>query len=178
MELTKEFLIREVRGRRNSSAPFYVIFEPTRLGADQESTLTLNEEACARHGFLMSLDLVGRRLLCTLQSRDLPLYDTGSQQGLVDRQGMGEDDVLINFLEKREYTFFDTRPVRHPSKHESVVRVLELSTMHGGGTLSVLPTPFYHLFIEVTEEMYEGCKKLSERSVFHISFQLKSESEE
>lgn len=174
MNITKEFRIHAVTAARVSNAPFQIVLEGNPFRRDKESSLTLDAETCARFGIPMSLELVGRRLVCSFESRELPLEDSGLFKGRPDMKQLDHDDLAIRSLHKNERVtplFFGTIP---SSKHAEMSRTLELSSFGGGDGIhpSSLPCPFYRIVLELTEEEYEACKALPPTSVMHASFRF------
>ena len=172
MQITKEFRIHEVRAARGN-ASFQIVLEGDPFRRNGESSLTLDADTCARFGIPMSLDLVGHTLVCSFESRELPLETNGHFKGHVDMKSLGSDDLAIHSLHKSERVSpsFGMIP---PSKHSEVSRTLELSSFGGGDGMhpSLLPCPFYRIVLELTEEEYEMCRALPATSVIRTSFQL------
>ena len=129
----------------------------------------LGADTCARYNIPMSLDLVGRMLICSFKSRELP---QNSNRG-IDKRFLLSDDVMICLLKKTEamIPYFAVIP---PSKQSKVSRTLELSSFGGGAAMHfhIMPCPFYKIILELTDEEYEACKELPPTSVFKISFRL------
>ena len=123
----------------------------------------------------MSLDLVGRRIICSFESRELPLQKVGDWKRYVDMGSVGKDDLVIKSLERNELVLEVSFGTALPPKHSEVSRTMNLSSFGEGDGMHphVMPCPFYRFFLELTEEEYEGCKALSSLSVFKVSFQLK-----
>ena len=173
MQITKEFRIQEVKATRVSNAPFQLVLEGNPFRQNGESTLTFDTDTLARFGIAMSLDLVGRTLVCSFESRELPLESNGHLKGHVDIKAVTSDDLAIHSLHKNERVSpsFGIIP---PSKHSEVSRTLELSSFGGGDGIhpSPLPCPFYRFSLELTEEEYEACKVLSPVSVICANFRL------
>lgn len=173
VQITKEFRIQEVKAARVSNAPFQIVLEGDLFRRNSESTLTFDPDTLTRFGIAMSLDLVGRTLVCSFESRELPLESNGHFKGHVDMKAVTSDDLAIHSLRKNERvsTSFGMIP---PSKHSEVSRTLELSSFGGGDGIhpSPLPCPFYRVSLELTEEEYEVCKALPSASVVRASFRL------
>ncbi len=173
MQITKEFRIHEVKAARVSNAPFQIILEGNLFRREDESSLTLDTETCVRYNIPMSLDLVGRTLVCSFESRELPLKNDGHFEGLVDMELLENDNLAIHSL-KRNEVISSSFGVIPPSKHSEVSRVLKLSSFGGGDGIhpSPLPCPFYRIILELTDEEYEACKVLPPTSVFKVNFHL------
>jgi hypothetical protein len=120
----------------------------------------------------MSLDIVGLSLVCSFESRELPLVN---ERGLdrMDMTSIKSDDLVPHALKYNQTTtpVFYTVP---PSKIEEVERTLELSSFGGGDGMHfhVMPCPFYQFAFEVTEEEYTECTAFSPRLVFKVDFHL------
>ncbi len=173
MRITKEFRIHEVKATRVSNAPFQIVLEGDPFRRNGESSLTLDAETCKRFCIAMSLDLVGRTLICSFESRELPLETNEHFKGHVDMNAVTSDDLAIHSLHKNEHVSpsFGMIP---PSKHSEVSRALQLSSFGGGDGIdpSPLPCPFYQISLELTEEEYEACKALPPASVIRATFRL------
>ena len=174
MQITKEFRIHEVKAAEISNAPFQIVLKGNPFKQEKDhSFLTLDENTCARYNVPMSLDLIGRTLVCSLESRELPLKDSGHLMGHVDMDSLGSDDLAIHSLKRSETVSpsFGTIP---PSKHNEVSRTLELFSFGGGDGIHihVTPCPFYRIVLELTDEEYEVCKALPPTSVIRVSFRL------
>ncbi len=57
--MTKRFTIREVTENTTSNAPFEIMLQTEPWRGRKESSLTLNAQACARHGIPRSLGVHG-----------------------------------------------------------------------------------------------------------------------
>ena len=173
VQITKEFRIQEVKAARVSNAPFQIVLEGNPFRREGESSLTFDTDTCTRFGIPMSLDLVGRTLVCSFESHELPLESNGHFKGHVDMKAITSDDLAIHSLKRSEVVSpsFGMIP---PSKHSEVSRTLELSSFGGGDGIhpSPLPCPFYRITLELTEKEYEACKALPPTSVIRASFRL------
>jgi len=168
VQITKEFKIDEVKATRAINAPLQIV-----LSGEKKSFLTLNKDICTRFNIPMSLDLVDRTLVCSFESRELPLKNQRPFYGCVNMESFGSDDLKIDSLKKSKIMSpsFTMIP---PSKHSEVSRTLELSSFGGGDGmhLSPLPCPFYQIVLELTDEEYKVCKILPPTSIFKVSFRL------
>ena len=173
MQITKEFKIHEVKAARVSNAPFQIVLEGNPFRRERESSLTLDTDTCTRYNIPMSLELVGRTLICSFESRELPLKNDGHFKGHVDVESLDSDTLAIHSLKRSEVVSpsFGMIP---PAKHSEVSRTLELSSFGGGDGmhLSPLPCPYYRIVLELSDEEYEACKALSPTSVIKASFRL------
>ncbi|MFH1233722.1 MAG: hypothetical protein V1649_03700 [Patescibacteria group bacterium] len=173
MEITKELRIWEVKAARVSNTPFQIVLEGNRFRREEESSLMLDLNTCARYNIPMSLDLVGRTLVCSFENRELPLKNNGHFKGYVDMESLKNDNLMIHSLKRSEIVSpsFGMIP---PAKHSEVSRTLTLSSFGGGDGihLSPLPCPFYRFVLELSDEEYEECKVLPPTSVFKASFRL------
>lgn len=173
MQITKELRIQEVKAARVSNASFQIVLEGNPFRRNGESILTFDADTLSRFGIAMSFDLVGRALVCSFESRELPLESNGYFKGRVDMKAVTSDDLAIHSLRKNERVSpsFGMIP---PSKHSEVSRTLKLSSFGGGDGIhpSPLPCPFYRISLELTEEEYEECKALPPTSVVRASFRL------
>jgi hypothetical protein len=172
MQITKQFKIFEVRATKVTNASFQIILagNPMRLNQENLSSLTLDLSTCIQYNIPMSLDLVGRNLICSFENRELPLQNNGQR---INIKSLGNDELQIQSLKKNETIspIFYTIP---PSKYEEVLRTLELSSFGGGDSMHIhmMPCPFYHLIIELTDEEYEMCKVMPANSVVRVNFRL------
>lgn len=148
--------------------PFQVILLHNILKRDEESSLTLDADMCAWYNIPMSLDLIGRTLVCSFESRELHLHDDR-----VNTESLTNDKLQIQSLEKSETitSVFYTVP---PSKYNQSSRILKLSSFGDGDGMHIhiMPCPFYRFIIELTDEEYEACKALPANSIFKVSFHL------
>lgn len=124
MKIVKELQIQEIRVTRASNAPFQIIF-------GGESSLTVDAKTCARYQIPVSLDLVGRILICTFQSQEVSLLQEGDWKGFADFKTLEDNDLRINSLSREEvvFTIFNMKP---PTKYTKVVQTLKLSSFGGG----------------------------------------------
>lgn len=165
MRITKQFKIFEIRATETPNAPFQIILagNPLKLNQENLSSLTLDANTCIQYNIPISLDLVGRNLVCSFESRELPLQDDGKH---INIGSLGNDELHIQSLKKNETIspIFYTIP---PSKHEEILRTLELLSFGGGDGMHIhiMPCPFYHFIIELTDEEYEMCKAMPANSV-------------
>lgn len=173
MQITKELRIHEVKATRANNVPFQIILGGNYLRQEEESSLTLDADICTRYNIPISLDLIGRTLACSFESRELPLQGDNNGNGRVDMESLGSDDLQIKSLKKTEITLsvFHTIP---PSKYNQISQTLELSSFGGGDgmRMHIIPCPFYHFLVELNDEEYEACRALPANSVFKVSFHL------
>ena len=168
MNITKEFRIHEVRAAKISNAPFQIVLESNPFRQNGRSYLTLNMDTCAHFDIPMSLEIVGRTLVCSFNSHELPLKANEHLWNHVD-----SNDLEIRSLQRNEQVS-PSLGLIPPSKHIETSRTMELSSFGGGDGIhpSPLPCPFYRIILELTEEEYEECKTLPPASVFRLSFHL------
>lgn len=173
MQITKEFRIQEVKATRASNAPFQIVLEGNYLRRDEESSLTLDADTCARYNIPMSFDLVGRTLICSFWSRALPLRYDDYEDGRADTESVNSDELQIQSLKRNETMAFIFYSVP-PSKYNEVSRTLELASFGGGDGMHphIMPCPFYRFIVELTDEEYEACKDLPANSIFKVNFNL------
>lgn len=168
MQIVKEFTICEVRATQASNAPFQIILLGNMIKREEKSSLVLDRDMCVRYNIPMSLDLVGRTLICLFESRELPLKNDRVDMGLI-----GNDELQIQSLKRNEVesAIFYTVP---PSKYNDVSQILELSSFGGGDGvhLHIMPCPFYHFIVNLTNGDYRMCKNLPANSVFKVTFNL------
>ncbi|MEK7075083.1 MAG: hypothetical protein AAB968_04945, partial [Patescibacteria group bacterium] len=69
---------------------------------EEESSLTLDADICTRYNIPISLDLIGRTLACSFESRELPLQGDNNGNERVDMESLGSDDLQIKSLKKTE----------------------------------------------------------------------------
>lgn len=174
MRITKQFRICEVRAGEASNAPFQIILLHNVLKREEESSLTLDINTCARYNIPMSLDLVGYTLICSFESRELPFYNNGREEGRVDTRSLRNDELQILSLKSSRSMspVFYTIP---PSKYTQSSKTLELSSFGGGDSMHmhIMPCPSYRFIVELTDEEYEACNVLPANSVFKANFYLK-----
>lgn len=173
MHITKGFRIQEVKAQWVTNAPFKIVLGQS-IQTEGESYLTLDTSTCTRLNIPMSLELVGRTLICFLESRELPRRDNGHFIGGVDMESLGNDDLVIHSL-KRSEVVSPSFGMLVPSWHSKVSRILELSSIGAGDGIhpSPLRCPFYRIVLELSEGGYEACKVvLPSTTVFKVSFRL------
>jgi len=170
VQITKEFQIIEVKAALVSNAPYQVVLEGNQLSWGKKSFLTLDAETLKRYDILMSLNLVGRILVCSFENRELPLKETGHFKGSVDMDSKSDNDLKIQSIRKNEAVLPSFLTM---SKHEQVLRIAELESFRGGGRDNPSPLPYYYLVLELTNEEYEACKALPVNSALKVSFRLK-----
>ena len=170
MEITKELKIQGISGSTVFNAPFQIVLEGDSFRRNEESSLTLDLDTCAYYNIPISFELVGRTLVCSFKSRELPLKN----DGYVDMKSLKNDDLAIHSLKKSEEVVSPSFRMSLPSKNIEVLRTLELSSFGGGDGihLSPLPCPFYRFVLDLTDEEFEECKALPPTSVFEASFRL------
>lgn len=122
MQITKRFNIREVRATNASNAPIEIMLqtEPWR-GEQKETALILDAKTCASHGIPRSLDIVGRTLICSFESREVPRRAKASGAG---RESLQSSDLLPRVLSRIETVSFPHGGTLE--KHEETTRTLEL----------------------------------------------------
>lgn len=171
MKIVKELKISSVSGTLISNAPYKFTLSDPQLQwtEEKESSMSVDADTCARHSVSPSLDLVGRTLVCSFESHELPLKD----EKYVNWGVVGDDNVPVKSLEMKEkvtVAYFQLPP----GKNTSVSHILELMTHADGGRYTLLPCPFYRFFLDLTNEEYEECKALPAYTAFRASFSLKA----
>ncbi len=177
VRITKDFLIAEVAATGSSNVPFRLElrgkpFAPGR-GGKLVSSLVLDKETCIRHGLLMSFDLVGRKLSCSFESRELPIGTEGDNRDRADRKSITADDLAIVTLERVEDVSLSLSSLP-PSTHVQVSRMMKLSSFSGFDGIHdcETPCPDYEFLLLLTEKEYEACKAMSPASVFTVSLRI------
>lgn len=173
MKIVRKFRIQEVRASRSSNAPFQIVLEDDPFKSKGGSSLFLNADICSRYNISMSLDLMDRILVCSFDSRELPLGDSGYNKNHVDMKSLGNDDLAINSLKQVE-TITPSFGIIPPSKHVYTSQVIELSSFGGGDGIHphIMPCPFYRFAVALSKEEYEACRALSATAIFKLDFHL------
>jgi hypothetical protein len=173
MQIMKEYRIGEFSISRSDNAPFRIELDRTSWDVKEKSSLSLDRATCKRYKIPLTLDLVGRTMICSFESKELPLLE-GEWKGHVDYLSVRNDDLQIQSIEKKEAIrpMFNRIP---PSKSNTAVCIMKLSSFGGGDGMHfhILPCPFYEITLELTEDEYEACRALSPTAVFRIHFALK-----
>jgi hypothetical protein len=169
--IQKILRIREVKAPGMGIAPFQITLD--QFEDEKISFLTLDKDACLRFKIPMSLDLVWRGLTCSFEDRELPLKkDESFGCSVINAESLTVDDMSIISLKKTETVSWIGSP---PSKSESVLHILELSSRAGSGGFhpgDSLPCPFYRIFLKLSDQEYEWCKALAPTTVFRAAFFL------
>ncbi len=171
MQITEKLMICKIEATRSDSAPFKLTLENNR---GEESSLLLDSNTCTRYKIPISLNLTGRTLVCSFESRELPLQNDGHFLflGQFTKEPPRNDDLEIQSLNKEEIikpTFMSIPP----SKHIEILRTLKLSSFGGEGIhFHTTPCPFYRFILELTEKEYNICKALPEATVFKVNFRF------
>lgn len=189
MKLEKEFKISEVNFTNISDAPFRIFLESEKFSFEQKNILTMDKEVCARFNIPMSQELVGKKLVCAIESKEalsvlnkqelsflrldfMPPqrnWQKKSKNPLLD----DPDIVRIKSLKKVEsHHFFGSSIIRENNK---IARTLELVSLGEGDGMHIhiTPCPFYSIFLSLTEEEYKECQQLQTDTLFKIDFRLK-----
>jgi len=112
-------------------------------GLEAESTLTFDAQTLEEFAIPCSPHLVGKRLRLILSSME----------------GPEKNRVFLHHLEKREERIYRFSTKR-PETFDRVRYMIHASTPTAGGTLVVLPCPYYDLHLELSEEEYERLRAL------------------
>ncbi len=170
MRITKEFRIQDVKTTRISNAPFQIMLDGNPFRREEKSSLKLDADTCARYHIPISLDLLGKTLICSFESHELPLKDNGCFKGLINMELLKNDDLMIHSLSKNE-TVSPHLEIIPPLKHYEISRTLKLLSFDGGAG-NPRPCPFYQIVLELSDEEYEACKALPATSVIRVNFRL------
>ncbi|MBI4022429.1 MAG: hypothetical protein HY372_03645 [Candidatus Andersenbacteria bacterium] len=179
MELLKTYRISQVHGTNFSNAPYKFLLESTGDGfPGKAGELVLDKEACERHGITPSLELVGRRIQCTLKPRPLQRTSNGQRESecsFPDMQNAGVDDMLLDEIRREEVwsqDYYVGSP--HDSLHQKVTFSLHTYSDEGGDGIHFTCTncPLYKLAVELTEDEFKECTKFAPGTVLTASFIL------
>ncbi len=174
MKITKEFQIQEARKSTCSNAPYQIVLAGNPFIKESMSTLTFDRDTCKRYSIPYSLDVAGRSLICSFESRQLPIKKTGHFAGRVELESLLDNDLFITSLMNNEQMSrsFGTIP---PSKYTKASHLLKLNSFGDGDGIhpSPLPCPFYQITLELSESEFLACKELQPESVMRVDFHLK-----
>jgi hypothetical protein len=173
MQILHELRIREVSATIVTNAPFRIECEGNPFSDENRSSLVLNRIICERYSIPMSVDIAGRILICLFESRELPLEKEGHFKDAVDQRSLGDDDLGIKSLERKE-VISPMLGLIPPANSIEIYRILRLSSFGGDDMCQMMPCPFYRFTLELTEDEYETCKALAPSSKFEVSFCLKA----
>lgn len=173
MELVKTYRINLVHGTNFCNSPYKFQLEST--GDLFPGELVMDRETCTRYGIVPSLELVGRRIQCTLRPRPLKRTSHGlkrSECTFPDKQDVSADDMLLGDIRRDEVwsqCYYIGSP--HDVLHLKVTYSLHAYS-NDGGDGTPLNCPRYKLAIELTEEEFKECTKFSPGTVLGVSFAL------
>jgi len=174
IEVRKELRISEVIATNASNVPLQIVLAGGhRSGKDIESSLTLDAATCARHKIPKIFSLVGRTIVCTFRSREIPLLQKEPWQGQIDFGAIEDDCLEIESL-NREETIRPNSHIIPAGRIDETLRTLVLSSFSKGGKRHSrdVPCPFYQFILWLTEGEYEACKLLPVNSMFKVDFHL------
>ena len=146
MKLSKDYKVSSVKGESGVNGLSFLItfYEPPEDTAEKAKKwpcIKLDGEACVRFGIPRSMDIIGRTILCSLETHS-PI--------ITDRREAIQDDVEILQLQEIRCTCLSHMSTI-PS-HETVERILRLETRFGERRLAICP--FYRLVVPLTEQEY------------------------
>ncbi|TSC72857.1 MAG: hypothetical protein G01um101438_256 [Parcubacteria group bacterium Gr01-1014_38] len=179
MQLVQDYRIREVHGTHFSNAPFRFLLETVTDGFPKDAgELVFDKETCERHGISPSLDLVNRKLRCTLRPRVLK-RNTGGRKGdewsFPDRQDVQSDDILISQIRRDEkWTPEYNVGAPHDALRQEIHYHLYAYSDDGTDGIHPSPTncPLYNLTVELTEDQFRECTQFAPGTVLNVSFAL------
>jgi hypothetical protein len=124
--------------------------------------MTLNKEACARYSLTPSLSMATNKSVKIAVEALEPTSDSTAMTDDV------RDRLLVKALVYRHKTTFGYYGA--PSEnHVSFERYIELETPVSRGTLVVMPCPYHHLFLNLSEDEYEQVRLLKPATKFVIN---------
>jgi hypothetical protein len=171
MELVKEYHIREGRGTDYVDATYKLLLEITGDRFSREAgELVMNIDTCKRHGITPSLELVGRRIRCTLRTRVLPRTSGGIEEAncsFPDISVVNADDMMLSEIRRDEvWSLRYNVGSPHDEPHKKI--------NHSLSAYSPSPTnhPPYKLKVNLTEDEFLACTKFEAGTVLTASFAL------
>lgn len=165
MLLIKKFRIQEIRATNVSIAPFTFILNDAQQPAN-ESFLVMNVEIGNRYHIPMSLDIIGRELVCSFQNREALQDFAGGPNEFIT---VSDEDLKIVALTSRETANLNWGLLPIAPKFETE-RTFELVSF--GDENGIRLCPFYRFKFSLTRSEYQSCKKLPPNSIFKASFHL------
>ncbi len=171
-------MIAKVEATNVSNAPFRIFLENEKYDTKKEIILTMDAKTCVRYGIPMSLDIVGKKIVCYLESeinndneenKNAPSKKTKQKQS----REIQDDELRIKSLKKKEEYYSYASLLKNDG---SVKRKLELISFNEGDGMHfhIIPCPFYHLFLDLTDEEFKECKELTGEMIFRVNFKLKT----
>lgn len=187
MKLEKEFTIFEVSARNFINAPFEFVLEDREFRLRKQNVLIMNQATLDYYHIPFSLDLVGKKIICSFISRKsetteahpfdhigkLEFMPPQNKKRKRTKEIIQDDDLKIKTLVKSEsYATIGSLVLQEMRKVEIL---LELISFGEGDGLHFhpLPCPFYHFFLTLTEEEYKECQLLPSNIIFKVSFSLR-----
>ena len=163
MKLEKELLIDSFMIQGVSNAPYVI----KAISEGYESSLTFGDGARRKFGIRSSLNITGRNLIVTLNSKEMPRED----RVIISA---GKEDLLISRIGFNEETTWHYMTFPDPSTHESGSYFARLISPGGGDGihLSASPCPYFDLKVPLSPKEYFGIKNLPKRSIFGIDLKL------
>lgn len=165
MKLEKTLHIGKFISQEVSNIPY--VLEAS--DGNYTSSLTFNKKTLKKYGIEPSSALVGRRVIVTLDSREMK---KGPGRCLTD---LAEDDLLIERIEKKEtqsrfgLTWDKDKGTEAPcfNRHDEVSYPAHFNSFSDEDGIQ-----FYKLKIGLTENEYKQLKELPVSSVMKVSFKL------
>lgn len=179
MELVKTYRIREMHGAQYANAPYKFLLETIGENFPHEAgDLVMDKETCDRHGIAPSLELVGRRIQCTLKPRQLRRTSHGRKESACsfpDMQDVSVDDMLLGEIRREDvWSQHYNGGSPHDSLHQEVTYSMHVYSDDGTDGIHPSPTncPLYKLAVELTEDEFTECTKFAPGTVLTASFVL------
>ena len=161
MELEKKLIIDHFIFSRVKNALFTI----KAVEGIYESELNFDNETLAEYDIDPHKDLVNTEIIITLKSRELKDQEN-SLIGLLKK-----DDVLIRGIERKQVVSW-LYGVIPPEKLEKEFYSAHFQSYCGGGSVSIMPCPFYKLNLGLDRDEYLSLKSLSKKTVMKVSFRL------
>ena len=149
----------------------YEAGDPIEISLGGGSVLTLTVAACEKYGIpiINAHALVGKTLICVLDSQDFPEEDSVIVGGLRVIRPAAADHLAIVSLSKKETATIIWSWQDPPHRFFETTREIKLTTLRRpisrGGHL---PRPLYKLTIELSARQYRSCRQLTANAGFMI----------
>jgi len=161
MQLVKELKITELKISANR-------FQIKGQSNGYESTLELDENTLSLFDIQPTKDLVGKRLTMTLEPKRYKVYEKNN----VVTDNLEANDVYIGDIKMivKRSRFYGAIP--HIEVRDETLYVAFFYTPIRGGTLTLVPCPYYELKLNLSEVEYRELLKLPAQTTMKLRAQV------
>jgi hypothetical protein len=135
-----------------------------------KTSILAKEDTFNKFGIPLTKECLGKDLIITLEPKEYKVIKNKN----VYSDNLESNDVFIGDIEKIQTRSRFYRILGKPSMEDKTEYIVSFYTQVRGGTLTILPTPYYKIKLKLSEEEYKQLLELPTSTIMRVRCRLEA----